>query len=186
MISVMSKEFKNGMSYEDFYRSSFGMTTDEVKMTITCGIDLNKKKDEVTGYDRHRKARTAGMSFWFDSIDCMQVLADAYGRPVCYHPDSVSKSQLDVALTNFPLVLPKRLDQKPVPLHFQYIGGIHWGAVKLKNSSSNLPPASRVYFNSYPDSLKNYNLYWNKWGQFPKEKAKKKNQKLLQDIISIE
>ena len=59
----------------------------------------------------------AGMAFWFDSIDCMQVLADAYSRPVCYHPDSGSKSQLDVALTYFPLVLPKRLDQKPVPLH---------------------------------------------------------------------
>ncbi|KAI8349925.1 hypothetical protein EDC96DRAFT_547028 [Choanephora cucurbitarum] len=174
MISVMSKEFKNGMSYEDFYRSSIGMTADEVKMVITCGIDLNKKEDEVTGYDRHKKARTAGMSF------------DAYGRPVCYHPDSASKSQLDVALTYFPLVLPKRLDQKPVPLHLQYIGDIHWGAVKLKNSSSNLPPASRVYFNSHPDNIKNYNLYWNKWEQFPKEKAEKKNQKLLQDIISIE
>ncbi|OBZ83257.1 hypothetical protein A0J61_08696 [Choanephora cucurbitarum] len=98
MLSVMSKEFENGMSYEDFYRSSFGMTTDEVKMTITCGIDLHKKEDEVTHYDRHRKAKTAGMAFWFDSIDCMQVLADAYSRPVCYHPDSGSKSQLDIAL----------------------------------------------------------------------------------------
>ncbi|KAI8373628.1 hypothetical protein EDC96DRAFT_583739 [Choanephora cucurbitarum] len=119
MLSLMSKEFENGMSSEDFYRSSFGMTTVEVKIAIACSIDLRKKEDEVARYDYHRKAKTAGMSFWFDSIDCMQVLVDAYGRPVCYHPDPSSKSQLDIALTYFPLVLPKRLDQKPVPLHLQ-------------------------------------------------------------------
>ncbi|KAI8378246.1 hypothetical protein EDC96DRAFT_494060 [Choanephora cucurbitarum] len=161
MLSLTPKEFENGMSYEDFYRSSFGTTTDEVKMTITCGIDLRKKEDEVARYDRHRKTKTAGMSFWFDNIDCMQVPADVYSRPVCYHPDPSSKSQLDTALTYFPLVLPKRLDKKPVPLHLQYVGGIHWGPVKSKNSSNNLPPANRVYFDSHPDNLKNYNLYWN-------------------------
>ncbi|KAI8328864.1 hypothetical protein EDC96DRAFT_530044, partial [Choanephora cucurbitarum] len=161
MLSLTSKEFENGMSYEDFYRSSFGMTIDEVKITIICGIDLRKKEDEVTRYDRHKKAKTVGMSFWFDTIDYMQVLADAYSRPVCYHPDPSSKSQLDIALTYFPLVLPKRLDKKPVPLHLQHIGGIHWGAVKLKSSSSNFPPANRVYFNSHPDNLTNYNVYWN-------------------------
>ncbi|OBZ80676.1 hypothetical protein A0J61_11275 [Choanephora cucurbitarum] len=125
MFSVMLKEFEDGMSYEDFYRSSFGMT-------ITCGIDLHKKEDKMTHYDRHRKSKTAGMSFWFDIIDCMQVLADTYCRPVCYHLDSGSKSQLDIALTYFPLVLPKRLDQKLVPFYLQYIGGIHWGAVEVK------------------------------------------------------
>ncbi|KAI8378295.1 jmjC domain-containing protein 7 [Choanephora cucurbitarum] len=55
----MSKEFKYDISYEDFYRSSFGMITNEVKMTITCGIDLHKKENEVTRYDRHRKTKTA-------------------------------------------------------------------------------------------------------------------------------
>ena len=33
------------------------MITDEVKMTTTCGIDLHKKEDGVTCYDRHKKKR---------------------------------------------------------------------------------------------------------------------------------
>ncbi|KAI8346391.1 hypothetical protein EDC96DRAFT_610884 [Choanephora cucurbitarum] len=63
MLSLMSKEFKYDISYEDFYRSSFGMITHEVKMTITCGIDLRKKENEVTHHGRHRRAKTIGVSF---------------------------------------------------------------------------------------------------------------------------
>ncbi|KAI8375755.1 hypothetical protein EDC96DRAFT_496439 [Choanephora cucurbitarum] len=160
----MSKEVEDSMSYEDFYRSSFEMITNEAKMTITCGFDLHKKENEVARYDRHRKAKTA-------------VLANAYSCSACYHPNPNNKTQMDIALTYFPLVLPRKLDKKPVPLYLQHIGGIYWRAVKLKNSSSNLPLANRVYFNSHPDNSNNYNLYWNKWGQFP-EKEQKKRTKL--------
>ncbi|KAI8350339.1 hypothetical protein EDC96DRAFT_610469 [Choanephora cucurbitarum] len=63
ILSVTLEELKNDMSYEDSYRSSFGMITDEVKTIITCGIDLHKKEYKSTHYGRHKRWKAAGKSF---------------------------------------------------------------------------------------------------------------------------
>ncbi|KAI8996774.1 hypothetical protein BDB01DRAFT_892426 [Pilobolus umbonatus] len=95
---------------------------------------------------------------------CSQILADAFGVPVCVYPDVAEEDSFPV--TYLPIELPDKLLNKPRPIHFQNLGQVHWGAVKLSHSQTGLPPVHLPYIN-LKEQPKNYS-YWNKWGKFPK------------------
>ncbi|KAI8331463.1 hypothetical protein BD560DRAFT_415739 [Blakeslea trispora] len=44
---------------------------------------------------------------------------------------------------------------------------IHWGALRMKNGHTSNPAVNRLYF-AIDGKKKDFQVYWNKWGQFPK------------------
>ncbi|KAI8326752.1 hypothetical protein EDC96DRAFT_534244 [Choanephora cucurbitarum] len=171
MLNVLGKKFNDDMTYADFYSSSLGMIMKDVKMTIICGIDQQNNSSELRGEPSHTKAKVAQPRFWFDSLDCMQILADAYGRPVCYYPPVVDVPEvaIDQPASYFPVILPAKLDKKPLPIHIQNINGCHWGSIKFSNSCQRFPAPSRVYIDAHESLRGNFDNYWNRWKQFHKQ-----------------
>lgn len=172
----------NRSTYENF----LGMDINDIRSTITCGIDRTfdqiKKSDEglVVGdedededeekdkdkeeemKESHKKAKSANPKYWFSSPDCAQVLANTYCVPVCIYPDT-SPNNMTVPLTYLPLNLPRKLTNKPNPIHIQNINGCNWGAVKFKQSHSKSPIVYSLYFN-IAGKEEDYRKYWNRWG----------------------
>ncbi|KAI8994785.1 hypothetical protein BDB01DRAFT_831733 [Pilobolus umbonatus] len=156
----------------DIYKGKLGLDVELAEAIITRGIDRTMSEIERADKNEklpdvpltHRNAMGAGIGHWFNTPDCSQILADAFSVPVCVYPDVAEEDSFSV--TYLPIELPDRLSNKPRPIHFQNLGQVHWGAVKLSHSQTGLPPVHLPYIN-LKEQQKNYS-YWNKWGQFPK------------------
>ncbi|KAI8339769.1 hypothetical protein EDC96DRAFT_522965 [Choanephora cucurbitarum] len=154
VLNVLGKKFNDDMTYADFYSSSLGMLMKDVKMTIICSIDQQKNGSELRGEPSHTKVKVAQPRFWFESLDCMQIFTDAYGRPVCYYPPVVDVPEvaIDQPASYFPVILPAKLDKKPLPIHIQ-----------------NIDAPSRVYIDAHESLRGNFDNCWNHWKQFHKQ-----------------
>ena len=105
-------------------------------------VEVRKKLNEL--YHRHKSF--ASSKYWYSSGDCSQVLADAYGTPVCVWP--VETNEFLVPMTFLPINLPKNTTTMPSAIHLQFIGTCHWGALKLERTATDMPPVYNVFLNS--------------------------------------
>ncbi|KAI8376580.1 hypothetical protein EDC96DRAFT_540833, partial [Choanephora cucurbitarum] len=90
---------------------------------------------------------------------------------VCYYPPVVDVPEvaIDQPTSYFPVILPAKLDKKPLPIHIQNINGCHWGSIKFFNSCQRFPAPSRVYIDAHESLRGNFDNYWNRWKQFHKQ-----------------
>ncbi|KAI8389283.1 hypothetical protein BD560DRAFT_465022 [Blakeslea trispora] len=143
------------------YEKSFGMDVKDTDDKITCGIDLTTEEMKAS--------KVAGTKYWFNSPDCAQILADTVSAPICVYPSPSFESEWNPAMTFLPLELAIKRSNKLSPLHLQDIDQIHWGALKMKNDHTSNSAVNRLYF-AIDGKKKDFPVYWNKWGQFPKVK----------------
>ncbi|KAI8380401.1 hypothetical protein BD560DRAFT_432247 [Blakeslea trispora] len=175
----------------EVYEKSFGIDVKDAEDKITCGIDLiteemkavkikrtndNEIDEEDVSLDKkhpksHRQSKVAGTKYWFNSPDCAQILADAVSAPTYVYPSPSFESEWNPAMTFLPLNLPIKQSNKPSPLHLQDIDQIHWGASRMKNGHTSNPAVNRLYF-AIDGKKKNFQVYWNKWGQFLKMRTR--------------
>ncbi|KAI8355702.1 hypothetical protein BD560DRAFT_492194 [Blakeslea trispora] len=171
----------------EVYEKSFGIDVKDAEDKITCGIDLTAEEMKAVRIERigdseideddasldikhskpHRQSKVAGKKYWFNSPDCAQILADAVSVPICVYPSPSLESEWNPAMTFLPLELPIKQSNKSSPLHLQNIDQIHWGALRMKNDHTSNPAVNRLYF-AIGGRRKDFQVYWNKWGQFPK------------------
>ena len=139
---------------KDSYRKYFpNFDVERLRTVVATGLD---KKE---------------MPEWFYGPDCAQLVADTYSIPVCIYPSAEQEHPgINPAITYLPLNVPKS-KSKPVAIHIQNGHNVHWYAIRLGINQSNLPPVYNYYLR-IEGKLKEYETYWNKWRQFPKQPKK--------------
>ncbi|KAI8363891.1 hypothetical protein BD560DRAFT_425707 [Blakeslea trispora] len=170
---------------QEVYEKSFSIDVKDAEDKITCGIDLITEEMKVVRSKRiggseineddasldkkhpksHIQSKVAGTKYWLNSPDC----ADAVSAPICVYPSPSFESEWNPATTSLPLNLPIKQSNKLSPFHLQNIDQIHWGALRMKNGHTSNPAVNKLYF-AIDCKKKDFQVYWNKWGQFPKVK----------------
>ncbi|KAI8367756.1 hypothetical protein BD560DRAFT_435727 [Blakeslea trispora] len=173
----------------EVYEKSFGIDVKDAEDKITCGIGPTTEElvtarskrigdSEIDENDAsldkkhpkpHIQSKIAGTKYWLNSPDFVQILADAVSAPIYVYSSPSFESEWNPAMTFLPLELPIKLSNKPSPLHLQNIDQTHWGASRMKNDHTSNPAVNILYF-AIDGKKKNFRVYWNKWGQFPKGK----------------
>ncbi|KAL0582246.1 hypothetical protein ABG067_007914, partial [Albugo candida] len=136
---------------EEVYKNFFGMDVGRMREAITCGIDRPREKIEkcdqgiVVEEDKelnkqHRNLLKAPFAHWFQSPYHSQILADAYGVPVCVYPTD----DPDGALTFLPVDRP-HVSYCSRVIHLQHIAGVHWGSLELDKDAV-LPIVWNLHF----------------------------------------
>ena len=141
----------------------------KTKRTNDSEIDEDDASLNIKHPKSHRQSKVAGTKYWFNSPDCAQILADAVSAPICVYPSPSFESEWNPGMTFLPLELPIKQSNKSSPSHLQNIDQIHWGALRMKNGHTSNPAVNRLYF-AIDGKKKDFQVYWNKWGQFPKVK----------------